>query len=338
MYTLADLERLTLEITVSHRMDVIAVLTGPERAAELEELAARRPPGELIPDTEVPLSLTARQAAERSVARDTDAPDTLRALAASTRFVKVLEDLAKNPATPADILADLAHRDEGFTSHIATQNASFALEELEVVGVLGGMMARWGAVLHPRAPRWLIEQAGSDPAWPIRQAAAHSALISPKTLLALATDPDSAVRSAASGNLNLPHEVLHRLATSDPDEGVRAAAAANPAVPEVTLLALANADAQWVRAAVAKSLNMTPLVAGLLVDDPEGWVQEKLAANPSCPPEVLKLLARRERGWKVRHAVAANPATPPEVRHRLATRDRSRDVRNRAVTASGAML
>jgi len=54
MYTIADLERLTLEISISHRMDVIAVLTGPE----LEEMAARRQPGELISSGEVPLSLS----------------------------------------------------------------------------------------------------------------------------------------------------------------------------------------------------------------------------------------------------------------------------------------
>ncbi|MEV6868083.1 histidine kinase [Streptosporangium subroseum] len=203
MYTIADVERLTLEISISHRMDVIAVLMGPERAAELEEMAARRPPGELISDTEVPLSLVAREIAERTLAVGGDA-DTLRILAANP-FATVRQDLAGNPATPPEVLAELTRSTDSFTTLAAAANGSLPDEDLEVIGVMGGVAARLGALAHPRVPRWLIDQAATDPHTWVRAKAASNPNLSAPLLAALADDPDvdwEAVRAVKPGEVS----------------------------------------------------------------------------------------------------------------------------------------
>ena len=146
---------------------------------------------------------------------------------------------------------------------------------------------------------------------PPRAGARHASRLSGYTRLAAAADPDCAAA------------VLVRLAGDD-HWRVRTAVASHPGCPPLLLAVLAanNSHEPIVRNAVASHPACPLDVFVRLAGEPNWHVRAGAAANPRCPPQMLRRFARDD--YPPRCAVAANPSCPPEVALTLADDNNNR--------------
>jgi DNA-directed RNA polymerase subunit RPC12/RpoP len=129
----------------------------------------------------------------------------------------VLQALAENPATPSDVLeqvarlngervrSDRADLDDALARHAATPSALLArLAHSDDDSV------REAVAAHPQAPLEAVEMLSADAEWAVREAAAKRAGLSAETLKRLGKDDDSSVREAARANPGYPRFSLFR--------------------------------------------------------------------------------------------------------------------------------
>ncbi|HEU4881029.1 MAG TPA: hypothetical protein VFT45_02255 [Longimicrobium sp.] len=125
----------------------------------------------------------------------------------------VLEGLAENPASPAEILAQ-----------VWRLNAQRADR-----GDYGEALAR-----HANAPADLLAELATSGDDDVREAVAANPRTAPVVLERLAADAESSVREAVAKRTDLAPETLKRLG-KDEDYSVREAARANPSYPRFSL-------------------------------------------------------------------------------------------------------
>lgn len=130
----------------------------------------------------------------------------------------VLEGLADNPATPAEVLAEVARLnasrvpsergdyDEALAKHANTPAALLAeLARSEDDSV------REAVAAHPQTAVEVLESLAGDAEWNVREAVAKRAGLSPGTLKRLGRDEDSTVREAARANPAYPRFSLRKM-------------------------------------------------------------------------------------------------------------------------------
>ena len=138
----------------------------------------------------------------------------------------------------------------------------------------------------------------------------------PAVALAAVSDPAAAIEDAvlAASNPNSGPGLARRLAVSD-DDAVAVAAASIPACPTDVLESLAARSA-LVGAVVAHAACPVDLLVSAVSSRWAATVVRAAAANPGCPPEALRVAARKEDD-SCRRAAAANPACPGDVLREL---------------------
>lgn len=123
----------------------------------------------------------------------------------------IFQALAENPATPADVVAEVARlnadrapsergdHDERLARHPNTPAALLAALARSDDG-----SARMAVAEHRRAPVEVLESLAADPEWEVREAVAKRTELSPETLKRLGGDMDSTVSDAARSNPSYP--------------------------------------------------------------------------------------------------------------------------------------
>lgn len=253
--------------------------------------------------------------------------------------------VARNPATPPELLKTLADDDEhpGVRWWAAAHPANgpetrplpplvdpVEIEEEVPEGEAIEVDDRTYVGVNPGPWRYVLAGLAADNA--ARAWAAANPHTPPDALLALAGDLDPDVAVWVATNPNAPLLALEYLAESEDPLACRAVAA-NPGTPPHLLALIAarslagrlvtdrtpiGCEVPGALVGVARNPNTWPETLAILAEDVAGGVRSVVAGNPSTSPATLEALATDEE-IVVRIAVAANPITPPEVLGRLLT-------------------
>ena len=223
------------------------------------------------------------------------------------------------------------------TDLVAALSATTPPSELERLLKVGVGYVRRRVASHPSLPQETITEIVRTGTETIRAAAAANIGIAAEALDIAAVDSSPVVRGMAAANPEVGAR-LEALA-ADPVAHVRVRAATNPSLTAEHDRDLAAHDDSWVRAAIAARTDIDPDLLVALAHDPDPTVSAAVAANPTCPTELLEelvgivplavlanpnsseslLTAGTAIGMPVlRATVASNPTTPAKGLRRLA--------------------
>lgn len=123
----------------------------------------------------------------------------------------ILESLAENPNSSADVLADVARlnadrppSDRANIDEYLAQHANTPPEVLAALARSEDDSARQAVAQHRATPAEVLEALASDPEWNVREAVAKRTELRPETLKRLGSDSDDSVQLAARQNPNYP--------------------------------------------------------------------------------------------------------------------------------------
>jgi predicted DNA-binding WGR domain protein len=253
--------------------------------------------------------------------------------------------LAVNPATPVEVLKDLALDDASEVRRGVAINPVTPDEILVLLAKDKNHGVRHNVAHHPATPvevrtqvqiglakdkdideRCYIAQSSDSPVilailakdevQQVRRDVAKNPAAPIEVLTALAKDKETLVRWAVAENPASPVEVLTAL-SKHKSEFVRQGVATNPTVPADVLSSLATDEVKDVRCAVANNPATPAIVLSLLAQDQSKEVRRAVGTNPATLLESLSLLAK-DVDSDVRKVIARNPATPVEVLSHLA--------------------
>jgi len=242
-------------------------------------------------DMLVNLAVADRQKVRSAVARNASSPDWLLASLASDTDSEVREEVARNRNSPDDVLTQLARRHPAVQTDGSTDWALISER-----------------VARDIENRGIRAQVARNPATPV------------STLVRLASDPESLVRTFVAANFKTPVDVVVSLALNpDKSRRARTGAAHNPNTPPDVLKQLAE----------GAEPRASPAGAPAAPDLISNWeVCSTLADNPATPGDVLARLAG-DSDALIRASLAKNPNTPPDVLEQLA-QDPDQGVRSSA--------
>lgn len=270
-------------------------------------------------------------------------PEVLAELARLGEWGKRLA--ARHPRTPAQTLLTLAgHPSPRLRSDLALHRNA-PPELLSSLAADGDIAVRRAAAKHPQLPAAtlaLLSRAGAgpdldgndrpDPTLGTREAAALIGLgafgrrlaarlpcLTSAQLVALSTDPSSAVRRAVASHSACPPEALTLLAIDD-DPTVRQAAVQHPGVPAAALAnaaAFAPDDVEFL-AAIAGNPNAPASMLVELAEHGSSRLRQVAAAHPALPRVVLERLRRAGSNPDLLSLAPADPGLPPDELARLA--------------------
>lgn len=192
-----------------------------------------------------------------------------------------LESLARNPSTPAEILAVIMEEVWKFTQVDVARNPN-APES-----ILSPELQRVKAASSPTAsPEALRELAGCREPYKYqhleketRVSVARNPNVPVDVLVALLSDPEVPVREAAAVHPDLPSASFSKV-------GERSVVD-NPNTPRIFLVSTALSTDRFIRSAVGRHPNTpTHVLARLAVDYDEGVAAAALL-NPGCPPALF---------------------------------------------------
>ncbi len=237
----------------------------------------------------------------------------------TTRPIEIQLAVAKNPATPRELLEHLAARDNSFVAIAAQnhvnwageltedcheaaekllrnsnlgQNERLAVELLKFAPVPEWFFSKW--VPHHRLClannylplRWQVQ---------FLERLAREDSIEPRLRVAESPDTPVSILEELAGDLELPLRVAVRYNHNCPTETI------------------AEVESQQ---AFASNWETDPQQLAQLADSRWSWVRLAVAQNPSAPPEVLEKLAEGDFNL-IQLAVARNPSTPAAALEKL---------------------
>jgi hypothetical protein len=189
-----------------------------------------------------------------------------RELAEDWGYYKLAEELSGNPATPPDVLAELARK--------------VLLKEKQV----DELRREW----HPKNN---LSQDPSTPAY-VRARLARELPLLEKRIINLKLWRDWSLKRRIASNPSTPPDVLAEFARdSSGDYSVRNAVAANRSAPSKALAALACDPEVIVRSKVARNLATPRDLLAVLAGDSWPFIRQTVALHPLTPPNVLAELA-----------------------------------------------
>ncbi len=164
----------------------------------------------------------------------------------------------------------------------------------------------------------VLDQLVRDPETAVRAAVAGNLNLFqfPLIIECLVKDTCTAVRAQLAKNHNIPVEILARLAV-DEDKQVRYTLASNQRTPPEVLRRLVEDVEKRELKVLAEHIDIPPEDLLRLVNDPEPMRRKEAAEHMTIRPESLQRLIDEE-GRGIRSAVAENRNTPPEILARLA--------------------
>ncbi|MDH6131362.1 hypothetical protein P3T37_000731 [Kitasatospora sp. MAA4] len=275
-----------------------------------------------------------------AVAEHAALPANLARRLAARPDLRIRDALARNAATPPDVLAALSadggrppvercgrceDLPEGCADHEAgvhvvraatLQNPSTPPAGLERFLDSPDAWVRAALARRPDLPDAVYRHLAADPDSRVRRDAAANPAVGEALIRALAADPDRSVRNAVAANLALPMSLLKQLAPAVRMGGEpwpRIAAAS----PE-ELRDLARSTTAQLRALVAAHPDLPADLVAALAADPDPAVARRLAPHPGLTPAQLHALAEHH-GPPLHPALAVNPRCPPALLHTMAT-------------------
>lgn len=262
---------------------------------------------------------------------------------------------ARDPATPAPELAELAVAEDPEVRLAVATNPSVAEEHLRSLISEGDSRVRLAVLERPEIPEdsWALLRADPDPE--VRLATARHPRLPPSQVLEIASSGDPPMKLALlerEGSLPEPPTTAARprpgalrLGGPEPGRAVprpsklrdgageRAEWAEDPALRSALLRTLAQDESPQVRKRVAASPFADREILEDLAADPSEEVRARVAAHPDTHPVTLyRMLDGGELA--VRRAVAGNPSIGPKTARQLAG-DPNREVRAKLAANQG---
>jgi uncharacterized protein (DUF2336 family)/transcriptional regulator with XRE-family HTH domain len=257
------------------------------------------------------------------LAENSDDKETLATLAGD-KNEWVRRAVAKNTATPPDMLTKLAGDKDEVTRIYVAKNTSTPPDVLTKLAGDKYEEVRYYVAKNTATPPDMLTKLAGDKDEVTRIFVAENTATPPAVLKKLADDKDEQVRRYVAENTATPPAVLKKLA-DDEDRDVRRAVAENTSTPPDVLTKLAGDKDVVVRRYVAENKSTPPAVLTKLAGDKYNDVRRYAAENPAAPPDALKKLAG-DKASGIRSYVAEHTSTPPDVLTKL-SKDEDYDVR-----------
>ena len=286
----------------------------------------------------------ATAATQAAAAHPATAASRARAMASRALTHSEMLETMNDPACSPAVLRVFAANDPGVglvdrqrfeAAQAAVSHSAAPVDLLSRAAHSSGL--RYAAAQHPRCPPRVLRVLAQRSALSTRRPAAANTACPPEVLAELATDPDLRTRASAIANPSLPAVALAAvcdpaadiddavLAASNPNSGpglarrlaasnvdaVAGAAASIPSCPTDVLESLAARPA-LMEAVVAHAACPVDLLVSATSSRSAPIVVRAAAANLGCPPEALRVAARKEDD-SCRRAAAANPNCPGDV-------------------------
>lgn len=198
--------------------------------------------------------------------------------------------IVANPSTPADVA-------EGFVDHPVTY-------------------VRWTLANRRDLSPEAYQRLANDPEPSVRGNVAANPAISERLIRRVARDTTDDVRRRLAGNPAIPLDVLTHIAST-----ARIGATVLPRIAAATpgeVEQLSRSPVAAVRMALAERADLPASVVHLLAEDPDAKVLKALAPNPMLTNEQLRSMLAKH-GGRVAARVAANPTCSPDLLRELAT-------------------
>jgi hypothetical protein len=225
----------------------------------------------------------------------------------------ILTALATNPATPLDILYDLAEENDEVGA-TALKNPKLQTGEAQARLVQTSMHLQTARDHQTAAP--VLFELAADLSVGVRRLVAENPSSPPNAILTLAGDGRDSVRLAVTRNPKVRPEVLRNVLSDlagDDDTHVREEVARNVATPGRVLAFLSHDGNLDVRGEVASNPSTPVSTLSLLFGSKDEDVIEKVGSNPSSPPD-LRAAAKAEvvrfRGAPLNGGTGDGPSSP----------------------------
>lgn len=229
---------------------------------------------------------------------------------------RMREFIASYPATPKQVLLELAHDEEVSVRLELLRNANIS------VGLLGELAkdkekkVRGAVLSHPKTSVDTFRKLAEDKSRDIRRFIASSNRTPVDVLCKLAGDNIAEVRERVVDNPNTPKQLLEELAR-DRSHLVRGAVAKNKRIPVSILCKLAGDSSPYTRRHVASNSNTPKDLLEELARDGNYDVRAMVAHNINTPVSTLRKLSR-DISPDVRRSLIYNLSTPEELLYELA--------------------
>jgi hypothetical protein len=235
--------------------------------------------------------------------------------------------LARNPATPANYLAELIDHFDSWIVAAVASHPNMPPAKLAMLGKSDHQNVRQGVAANPKAPWALLQSLLKDTScrWYICKNPATRA----EELIEIANQSiDEIVLSDIATNSNAPVKLLEKLAKNK-DGYVRLCVADNSNTPNavrekiltgfLTLKFEENDGDEYIARCLFSTEQMIEDVFNRYLpieSESRSRILGYVATNPNTPVEILTRLAS-DRFSEIRIAVARNPSTPVEVLRQL---------------------
>ncbi|UQN08776.1 DUF2336 domain-containing protein [Deinococcus sp. QL22] len=313
--------------------------------ARLQRLAARHPllsvPQLLWLDRTHPYG-HARETLLRQLERNALEEDTFTEIAADSD-AELRAAVARNPALPDLLRAQLREDQDSWVRGAVAENPNATPEDLTRLALDEGQAVVLEHVArHPHTPDAVLLRLvqGADPAvhlevarnpstppealallasshrYATREAVAAHPLTPPETVVALTADPHDRVALVARLRVGHGNEDTLNEALATRRRNVKLAISARTKLPEGVLVRLSQDRSPQVRAQAGLHPDLTELLRGRLLDDPDLSVARvTLATDTTASPEMLDALPRHDA--RIRRGLSRNPASPADVLNSL---------------------
>jgi len=175
-------------------------------------------------------------------------PATHKPLQYRQDWAEALNNVARNPHTPPDVLIEILNSP---LASVAAANSACPARERKF---------------------WLAKAIHGDEQ--LRLGVASNVYSAPELLLTLRSDPDLRVQAALAGNPSSPAPLLNDLAEAS-DKDIRVIVAGNPSASPGTLEKLAGDESAWMRTrAVCNPSAPESLLRRVMKEDREDWVRQ----------------------------------------------------------------
>jgi hypothetical protein len=248
-------------------------------------------------------------------------------------------DLAANPATPAYVLAGLSSNKNKDVREAVALNPSTATEILSALATDAESSAvRKAVALNPKTAPEILDILATDVQSWVRSAVAKNPSTHWGLLEILAFDTDDGPKKEAQLRLArhraAPLHILEHVSRSSHRDVLYALISNSAATAEMLKGPLEKLVCEDVRysLAVAAHRHSPPHVLESLINFNRGHpmydfrVRSALAANPFSPPHILTAIYAEDEGGNFHSAIAANRSCPEELLRVLAT-DKEIEVR-----------
>ena len=223
----------------------------------------------------------------------------------------VMQKIAYNRNTPADILKALSKSKDKVVIEYISRNPNTPADALEILSKSEESKIRYEVSRHINVDQnTLIQLAKDSDIFTVVSAAGNSNMPA-NTLAALSKSENTRIRKSVAGNKNTPKDILKYL-SKDPDFSVVIAVAGNSNTSEDTLVVLSKSEEFDVRIKVAGNSNTPEDTLAVLSKSEDNRIKIAISRNKAAPSDVLKYLSK-DSNVVVLAGIAANSNTSEDT-------------------------